>query len=345
MHARVRASTCIRTPATGTEFAGQPVRYTQSVLRLFTGLHDPSKQRVVVNLDDAAAGRALKRAEPCPAVTYSLSDPRAHVMLERQEADVFDTTMYVVTPLGRLQIIMPLLGRHNVQNVLAAVAVGLALNVSLKNIVAGIESVDFVPGRCEVIDATPEEDRGTMAQQKFGVVVDGADDPWRLAHVLQGLRDSGARRVFTVLGCEGLPPRPTLASVRARLEAEEAAKAAGLEGFEEDEEERDVMDDDEADGDEDDEAAAAGRGALPATSSATIAAAAAQAAAAWDEARAARRLLRAAVGHVAHTKSDVVIVANNSPGGEDPGEVVADIVAGWPREMRKRWVWVGGWAG
>ena len=56
------------------------------------------------------------------------------------------------TPLGRLQIITPLLGAHNVSNVLAAVAGGIAAGASLVDIVAGIEAVDVIPGRSEILD-------------------------------------------------------------------------------------------------------------------------------------------------------------------------------------------------
>lgn len=55
--------------------------------------------------------------------------------------------MQVRTPGGVLQIITPLLGDHNVYNVLAAVATGLALQAPLPSIVAGIEAVEVVPGR------------------------------------------------------------------------------------------------------------------------------------------------------------------------------------------------------
>jgi hypothetical protein len=55
--------------------------------------------------------------------------------------------MIVATPAGRLEIITNLMGRHNVYNVLAAVAVGVLLNLPLEDVGAGIESVQFVPGR------------------------------------------------------------------------------------------------------------------------------------------------------------------------------------------------------
>lgn len=55
--------------------------------------------------------------------------------------------MIVATPVGRLEIISNLIGRHNVHNVLAAVAVGVLLNLPLESIGASIESVQVVPGR------------------------------------------------------------------------------------------------------------------------------------------------------------------------------------------------------
>lgn len=42
---------------------------------------------------------------------------------------------------------LPLLGRHNLMNALAAIAAAVALNVDLKNIKQGLESIQAVPGR------------------------------------------------------------------------------------------------------------------------------------------------------------------------------------------------------
>lgn len=122
--------------------------------------------------------------------------------------------MIVRTPVGRLEIISNLVGRHNVYNILAAVAVGVLLNIPLADIGAGIESVQVVPGRCEVVnnvlDLPPEgegEEEQPQQQPKlphdFPVVVDAADTPQRLATVLSTLREAGAERVFTVFGCDG----------------------------------------------------------------------------------------------------------------------------------------------
>ena len=54
--------------------------------------------------------------------------------------------LIIRTPSGRLQIITNLLGPHNADNVLAAVATGVALKAPLPSIVAGVEAVE-IPGR------------------------------------------------------------------------------------------------------------------------------------------------------------------------------------------------------
>ena len=58
---------------------------------------------------------------------------------------------------------------------------------------AGIESVEVVPGRCEIVDEG----------QAFPVIVDEAATPEAFSRLLDMVKEVGARRVFTVFGCEG----------------------------------------------------------------------------------------------------------------------------------------------
>jgi hypothetical protein len=99
--------------------------------------------------------------------------------------------------VGRLEIILPLVGRFNVGNVLAAVGVGLALGVKLVSIVGGIEAVDIVPGRCELVDEG----------QPFPVIVDAAATPEQLSRLIDDVKEAGARRTLLVVGCPGSAPR------------------------------------------------------------------------------------------------------------------------------------------
>jgi UDP-N-acetylmuramoyl-L-alanyl-D-glutamate--2,6-diaminopimelate ligase len=86
-----------------------------------------------------------------------------------------------------------LLGRFNVENVLAAVAVARLLELPDEAIARGIESVRGVPGRFEAVDEG----------QPFSVVVDYAHTPDSLETALRTARELAAGRVICVFGCGG----------------------------------------------------------------------------------------------------------------------------------------------
>jgi hypothetical protein len=52
-------------------------------------------------------------------------------------------------------------------------------------------------------EAQPPQAAVQQLPQDFAVVVDAADTPRRLGDVLTSLREAGAKRVFTVFGCDG----------------------------------------------------------------------------------------------------------------------------------------------
>ena len=59
----------------------------------------------------------------------------------------------VSTPKGEFELRLPLPGRHNVDNALAATAVCLALDISLDDICKGLQTVKSVPGRLNLVQA------------------------------------------------------------------------------------------------------------------------------------------------------------------------------------------------
>lgn len=58
--------------------------------------------------------------------------------------------IHLHTPKGNIDVNLPLLGRHNVLNTLAATASALALNIDLQAIKSGLELIKPAPGRLEV---------------------------------------------------------------------------------------------------------------------------------------------------------------------------------------------------
>jgi UDP-N-acetylmuramoyl-L-alanyl-D-glutamate--2,6-diaminopimelate ligase len=86
-----------------------------------------------------------------------------------------------------------LLGRFNVENALAAVAVARLLELPDDAISQGVEAVRGVPGRFEAVDEG----------QPFSVVVDYAHTPDSLANALRTARELATGNVICVFGCGG----------------------------------------------------------------------------------------------------------------------------------------------
>ncbi len=65
-------------------------------------------------------------------------------------AEIFSSNFLLKTPKGNIEINLPLPGKHNVMNALAATAATLALNIDLAAIKSGLENVKAAPGRMRI---------------------------------------------------------------------------------------------------------------------------------------------------------------------------------------------------
>lgn len=167
---------------------GSEEAYRDATAKLFSRMVDPERHRKVVNIDDSNATFFVSQGNPeVPIVTFALENKNADVHPLKYELSLFETQVLVNTPSGILEISSGLLGRHNIYNILAAVAVGIAVGAPLEDIVRGVEEVDAVPGRCELIDE----------EQAFGVIVDYAKTPDALSRLLDFVRELGPRRIIT----------------------------------------------------------------------------------------------------------------------------------------------------
>ncbi len=117
----------------------------------------------------------------------------------------------VASPLGDFAAHLPMIGRFNVHNALAAMAAAAHLGASVAQLQAGLASFRGVPGRMELVPS-PDGRR---------VVVDFAHTPPSLEKALETLRTTTAGRLTVVLGSAGGPRDPAkrapLGEVATRL--------------------------------------------------------------------------------------------------------------------------------
>ncbi len=172
------------------DFHGTADDYFQAKLLLFTGL---GRDKVaVVNADDERS-RQIVASSKARLITFGLAgnaDVRPRTAIGHGLQGLAFTA---ATPAGDIAVESPLVGRHNVYNILTAVGLGLGLGFSPGTIATGIRRMRAVPGRMEKVDEG----------QKFGVLVDYAHTEGSLASLLEAVRDVAAGRIITVFGCGG----------------------------------------------------------------------------------------------------------------------------------------------
>jgi UDP-N-acetylmuramoyl-tripeptide--D-alanyl-D-alanine ligase len=106
----------------------------------------PADGIAIINADDHFASFFDGLAGARKVLRYGLDHP-ADIGADIIEQRVDGSRFVLSTPRGDAEVTLPLPGRHNIANALAAAAIALALEVPLDTIVAGLEQVSGVAGR------------------------------------------------------------------------------------------------------------------------------------------------------------------------------------------------------
>jgi UDP-N-acetylmuramoyl-L-alanyl-D-glutamate--2,6-diaminopimelate ligase len=168
--------------------------YFQAKARLFHQLGRGRKPAwAVINVDDPFGRRlASQTSIKAGIVTFGMGR-EGDVRAEEVALDARGSRWTLVTPSGRAAIVSPLLGRFNVSNVLAAMAVSHVLGIDRNAACAAMTHATGAPGRLEEVPTG----RG------FQVFVDYAHTDDALSHVLRTMREVTRRRLIVVFGCGG----------------------------------------------------------------------------------------------------------------------------------------------
>jgi UDP-N-acetylmuramoyl-L-alanyl-D-glutamate--2,6-diaminopimelate ligase len=165
--------------------------YFHAKRRLFEGTGAGAPDVAVINADDEYADRleALSRR----TLTYSLKNG-ADLSARTVSLGFGGTEFTAQTPVGKLAVRSPLVGRINVYNILAAIGAGIGLGIAAETIEEGIAGLDLVPGRFQSVDEG----------QPFLVIVDYAHTDDALRNLISTARElSPTGRIITVFGAGG----------------------------------------------------------------------------------------------------------------------------------------------
>ncbi|HMI90128.1 MAG TPA: UDP-N-acetylmuramoyl-L-alanyl-D-glutamate--2,6-diaminopimelate ligase, partial [Polyangiales bacterium] len=174
--------------------------------RLFRELAPGS---AVINIDDPF-GKELAERCSAPVLRVSRSQP-ADVTCERVAVSARGISASVRLPSGSVELESPLVGAHNLDNLLLALAIVEAAGLDVEAGARGLSRVHAVPGRLERCDLPCDD---------VTVLVDYAHTPDALERVLTTCRALTNGRVLCVFGCGGdrdKLKRPKMGEVVARL--------------------------------------------------------------------------------------------------------------------------------
>jgi UDP-N-acetylmuramoyl-L-alanyl-D-glutamate--2,6-diaminopimelate ligase len=164
---------------------GDMESYFQAKASLFSGKGGVA----IVNVDDPW-GRRLAGQIDDTLITVGAG---GEVWADGVVAALSQSRFTLHTPAGARQVTLPLGGLFNVENALMAAACALSLDLPLDANVAGLASVEPIPGRMEPV----------VAGQDCAIVVDYAHTPEGITGVVDSARGLVEGRVIVVVGAGG----------------------------------------------------------------------------------------------------------------------------------------------
>jgi UDP-N-acetylmuramoyl-L-alanyl-D-glutamate--2,6-diaminopimelate ligase len=173
------------------DYHGDMDQYFAAKRRLFTE-HLAPDGVAVVNARDPAGARLADQVGPGRRVWRYGGRSGDALHAARVEPALEGTRASITSPAGTLDVRSPLVGAHNVENLLCAAGIALALDLPADAVVRGLSSCPGAPGRLERFSANG-----------VSVFVDYAHTDDALARAVEALRALSPRRLVCVFGCGG----------------------------------------------------------------------------------------------------------------------------------------------
>ncbi|WP_027696342.1 UDP-N-acetylmuramoyl-tripeptide--D-alanyl-D-alanine ligase [Vibrio litoralis] len=111
----------------------------------------------VVNLDSNGLSHWQSILADKNVITFSVNNSDADFYSQQIEVNQRGEASFVlVSPLGEKSVSLPMIGKHNISNALAAAAMAVQAGATLDEVVSGLQVPSHVKGRVEAIDLTEQ---------------------------------------------------------------------------------------------------------------------------------------------------------------------------------------------
>ena len=167
--------------------------YYETKKSLFIGASGNTPKVVAINIDCPYGERMCGEVDSATdVITFGL---KKSALIRAENVQLFaDRTEFDLIWFDqRIAVVSPLLGRYNVSNLLASLAIGHAKGYNIAVLLDHLSSFSGVPGRMERIDSG----------QAFNVLVDYAHTDDALKNACEMLREITPGKLIVVCGCGG----------------------------------------------------------------------------------------------------------------------------------------------
>jgi len=169
--------------------------YLEAKKKLFLNLNKSKKEALkkfaVINIDEEHS-KVFIDCNKVNLITYGIRE-KAGVSAKNIKMDLKSSSFIVETPIGDTKIFLNFSGRYNIYNTLAAIAVAITQDISLKIISQALSKFCGAPGRHKLLDFG----------QNYTIIVDFAHNYHGLGNILQNLRTFARHHIITVFGHGG----------------------------------------------------------------------------------------------------------------------------------------------
>jgi UDP-N-acetylmuramoyl-L-alanyl-D-glutamate--2,6-diaminopimelate ligase len=178
------------------DYHGTMENYFEAKAKLFDQLPQQERKKkavAVVNIDDRYGQKLATRIGSKVSLVTFGTGVKADYRASNYRME-FGGTSFQLDARGKSYLVrVPLIGRFNVANSVAALAAANALGIGIREAVVSLGKSPQVPGRLEMVPA----------KRQFQVFVDYAHTPDALLNVIKTLRELDPQRLIVVFGCGG----------------------------------------------------------------------------------------------------------------------------------------------
>ena len=198
------------------DYHGNLENYSKVKKELFSM---PGLKNAVINIDDTFGSRIAEDLSlSINKISYSLVNPEASIFAEEINISITGFTAKISSPWGQGELKSRLIGKFNLQNLLAVVGAACSQGLNFDNVIKVIPMLENIPGRMEIVNDTEQRTEKLIAGPV--VILDFAHSPDALKNALGTLRDLCSGKLWCIFGCGGnrdQEKRPIMGKIAAEL--------------------------------------------------------------------------------------------------------------------------------